>query len=317
MSKHVVSLGDLVIDLIAPVTLPIQPFHHQETRGAYLEAGGSGNFLIAGARIGLNMSAVGAIGDDVFGRFLLDVLQAEGINTQGVAVQAKTSSVLVLDLIDHARHEHVFVGSHSDGEAAPYTTEMQAIVAACDAVFAQGFTLHERPTSILLHEVFAHARRLGIPVFFDVGPTVRHLPYEQVRNILQQADILMMTEDELPLAANGLAGEAAYQDLLATGAHTLVIKQGPKGCTIVRHDHQEQVPGFVVPLVDTVGAGDCFDAAFIYGKVHGFDDRKAAQIANAVGAASVQKVGAGRNAPTCAEVNAVFKQFGVPIELPC
>jgi sugar/nucleoside kinase (ribokinase family) len=317
MSKHIVSLGDLVIDLITPVTLPIYPFQHQETRGAYLEAGGSGNFLIAGARLGLRMSAVGAIGDDVFGRFLLDVLQTEGIDTRGVAVQVNTSSVLVLDLIDQAKHEHVFVGSHGNGEAATYTEVMQTIVASADAVFVQGFTLHERPTSILLHDVLAHVRNLSIPIYFDVGPTVRHLPYKQVRAILREATVLMLTEDELPLATNGLTGEAAYQNLLSTGAHTLVIKQGAQGCTIIRHGQVEHVLGFAVTVADTVGAGDCFDAAFIYGQMYGFDDIRAGQLANAVGAASVQKVGAGRNVPTCAEVNAILKQFAVPIELPC
>jgi sugar/nucleoside kinase (ribokinase family) len=127
----------------------------------------------------------------------------------------------------------------------------------------------------------------------------------------------MMTEDEVPLAAKGLTGDPAYDYLLGLGPQMLVVKQGGAGCLIVRGDGREQVAGFSVPVVDTVGAGDCFDAAFIYGRLQGWDWRQSAVLGNAAGGAAVQKAGAGRNVPACADVQAVLRDAGVTIELVC
>lgn len=317
MTKHVVSLGDLVVDLIVPVSLPITAFQHQEARGVNPEPGGSGNFMIAGARLGMKISAIGAVGDDLFGSFLIGVLKDEGIATEGITISPATGSTIVLDLIDQRTKDHVFIGSPSQGESVEYSEVHERILKSAQALFFQGFTLHERPTAVLVPRVIQRARELNIPTYFDVGPTVRHLPFAQVQEMMGQSSVLMMTEDELPLAADGHTGEAAYDFLLRLGPALLVIKQGANGCLLVAANQRQHVPGFPVPVADTVGAGDCFDAAFIYGQLHGMSPGESATFANVVGAASVQKVGGGRNVPTCQEVKTLLQQFNVDIDFSC
>jgi sugar/nucleoside kinase (ribokinase family) len=126
-----------------------------------------------------------------------------------------------------------------------------------------------------------------------------------------------MTEDEVPLVSEGVTGEAAYEQLLAAGPQLVVVKRGASGCLLATPDMRDDVPGFTAKVVDTVGAGDCFDAAFIAGRLHGLSLHDSALLANATGAASVQKMGAGRNAPTCAEVKAILSSAGVGLEFPC
>ena len=80
--KHfkVVSFGDLVVDIVVGVShFPIEPSAHQMARFVTLEPGGSGNFLIAGAHLGLNMSALGTVGSDDFGTRMLDILKEKEI----------------------------------------------------------------------------------------------------------------------------------------------------------------------------------------------------------------------------------------------
>jgi sugar/nucleoside kinase (ribokinase family) len=317
MNKHVISLGDLVIDLLVPVTLPVEPFQHQETRGVNPEPGGSNNFMILASRVGMQVSSIGAVGDDLFGRFMLDILQSEGVNTDGITVTSASSSTLVLDLIDERTQEHVFIGSPAQGAPVTYSDAHEKLLQSAQALFMQGYTLHEQQIAALVPKVIARAHALKIPVYFDVGPTVRHLPFEKVEGSLRQSDVLMMTEDELPLAAGGHTGDEAYHFLLSLGAKLLVIKQGAEGCLLVQANHRERVPGFAVAVVDTIGAGDCFDAGFIYGQLHGMSLRQSALFANAVGAASVRKAGGGRNVPTCQEVSAVLKQFKVEVDFAC
>lgn len=306
MTPHLVSLGDLVIDLIAPVSLPILPFQHQESRALSIEPGGSGNFMITAARLGLKVSAVGVLGDDLFGRFLIDVLQAEGIDTRGIEITPGATSTVVLDLIDHHEKKHVFVGNTGDGPPASYRPEIDTVLSTAGALFFQGYSLVEKRMQALAFLVVERARSLGIPAYFDVGPTTALLLPEQIRRALELTSVVMTTEDEVPLVANGLSGEEAYAYLLGSGPELLVIKQGGEGCMVIGNAEREHVPGFAVPVVDTVGAGDCFDAAFIYGRLRGLELRQCAILANAAGAACVQKVGAGRNAPSRGEIERIL-----------
>jgi sugar/nucleoside kinase (ribokinase family) len=121
----------------------------------------------------------------------------------------------------------------------------------------------------------------------------------------------------VPLVSQGRFGHDAYDSLLAQGPRILVIKQGPAGCTVITRDRLERVPGFQVPVVDMVGAGDCFDAAFLAGYLNGLSLWECGRLANAMGAAAVGKRGAGRNMPTCDEVMALLRQVGDRIDFPC
>ena len=68
MSFSVLALGDLVADLVFTIPqLPVMAEQHQKAHSVSIEPGGAGNFLIAGARLGMGMHALGAIGDDALG----------------------------------------------------------------------------------------------------------------------------------------------------------------------------------------------------------------------------------------------------------
>ncbi|MBL8152684.1 MAG: carbohydrate kinase family protein [Anaerolineae bacterium] len=310
MKPRIVNIGDLVIDLIAPVHLPIVAFDHQESNGIRLEPGGGCNFVLMAQRLGAQIIAVGAVGADSFGGELLDILRAEGVDTRGVDAPPGSTSTLVLDLIDLAQQKHVFIGGVATGPVMAYSPAIDALVAEGQALFCQGYNLHEKRLVEVLPAALDRAVANGIPVYFDSGPTIRHFGYDQILPLIQRTTCLMMTEEELPLAADGRSGAEAYAFLLANGPEMVVVKQGPAGCTLVTAEGSQSVPGFRVAVKDTVGAGDCFDAAFLYGRLSGLEPVQAARLANATGAASVQKVGAGRAVPTRAEVQAVLDQAG-------
>jgi sugar/nucleoside kinase (ribokinase family) len=308
--KQIVTLGDLVVDLIAPVRLPILPNHHQEAPGMHLEPGGGNNVTLCAGRLGLAVAPIGVLGADPVGAFLLQCLQAEGIQTSGIISVAGEESTLVLDLIDSNTHEHVFIGSAGRNTAYPLNNVQHALVGAADAVFLQAYTLLEPHNQRFVPQVLALAQTAQCPIFFDVGPTAKHVSRATMRETMRQCTVLMMTEDEVPLAADGLQGEPAYAHLFELGIAYLLVKQGANGCTVMSPSERLHVPGFKVPVADTIGAGDCFDAAFIYGWLHNYGMRDCALLANATGAAVIQKMGAGRNVPTCAEVQGVLNQVG-------
>jgi sugar/nucleoside kinase (ribokinase family) len=72
--------------------------------------------------------------------------------------------------------------------------------------------------------------------------------------------------------------------LVALGTETVVVKQAEKGCTVVTKESHIDVPGFVVDVVDTTCAGDCFVAGYLFGISKGLSKDDAARLGNAAGA---------------------------------
>jgi sugar/nucleoside kinase (ribokinase family) len=312
---NVVSVGDLVLDIILSAKLPVTM--HQDVPYRRVEPGGAGNFTIAARHLGLNVMAVGAVGADVFGRHILDILSNEGVNISGVVAVPGSTTTLVIALTDQLSGDHVFIGHYGVGPEVPYPDHIDELIEAADAFFIQGYTLAERRVVPMALRALQRAEKLNVPIYLDVGPLIAQVSPERTRRVLERAAVILMTEEEAPLVSEGRSGEHAYEYLLASGPQTLVVKRGGSGCLLVTREQRTEVPGFPANIVDTVGAGDCFDAAFIAGQLWGFGLRDSALLANAMGAASVQKMGAGSNAPTCPEVVAVLAQAGVILEFSC
>jgi sugar/nucleoside kinase (ribokinase family) len=314
--KGVVALGDLVMDLITPVRLPIMPGENQEITSFEPQPGGGCNFLIHAARLGVPVAAVGVVGADPFGDQLTAILAEEGVDTRPVFAAPGSVTATVLDLIDHEQKLHTFVGHAAKGDPMPVTPLAKSLIEAAGAVFLQGYTLLETQMHAPLPGLLQIARVAQIPVYYDVGPPTRYADPERLRMVLTHAYGVMTTEDEVPLAAQGLTSDEAYAYLFGLGVQLIVVKRGPHGCLLVTPDGREAVPAYPVEVADTVGAGDCFNAGFLYGRMHGWSLTDCARLANASGGACAMKVGAGRNVPTRAEVAELLERHGVGLSLP-
>ncbi len=314
--KPIVSLGDLVVDLVATIeTLPVVANRHQLVDAFRVEPGGAGNFLIAGARLGQPMAAIGVLGDDAWGQHAAAILRDEQVDL--ARVRHVGTSTLVLALVD-AHGEHVFLGHNGRADPVALDEADRALIERAGALFVAGYTLCELHLQQLTREALAFARSIDVPIFFDAGPLLANAPEALVRETLAQTETLLLTEDEIPLLPGN--GEGDVAELLALGPRQVVLKRGAAGCEIwsfnglrnrdgLRNwEPQKMVdaPGYAVPVVDTAAAGDCFAAAFIGATLRGESLADCASWANAVGAAAVQKVGGGRHVPTLAEAQRVY-----------
>ena len=73
--KRLVTVGDLVLDLVVDARLPLHPDQHQTAKRLQFEAGGACTTILAARRMGLDVAALGTVGDDLQGRMLLDILR--------------------------------------------------------------------------------------------------------------------------------------------------------------------------------------------------------------------------------------------------
>jgi ribokinase len=318
MGNHIVSIGDLVLDIILPASLPVYPGEHQNLASRSTEPGGAANFIITALNLGAAVSATGTVGDDFYGERILRPMQERGAKLEHVVVVPGSTSTVVITLTDRDTGEHVFVGNYGGGDDVPYPAGMDATIDRADAIFVEGYTLAETRVVPMALRALEYAVKAGKPIYTDVGPLLHFGEKEHIQWLLRNTYLLFLTEDEAPLITEGLHDEEAYARLLVEGPEIAVVKRGPQGCKILSHNWWYDVPGFPVDtIVDTVGAGDCFDAAFMVGMLHGLDIEQCGLLANATGAANIQKIGAGANAPTCREIMHELDKVGKKVDFSC
>jgi sugar/nucleoside kinase (ribokinase family) len=290
-------LGDLVADLIVPVErLPLLPDKHGWAEGIFLEPGGAGNVLVAARRMNLSVAALGHLGADRYGAETLAMLEAEGVDLRHVAIQPDRSTVLCIVLADRL-NQHVYLGIKDDVGLWPFPQDWHAVIRQARALYTDGYTLRDILAPEDVFAAFTTARSAGAPVFFDPGPSVEFIPSQQVERVLAATDVLLLAEPEAALLSPIQDQVERARSLLAFGPSVVILKLGGEGCLVATGDEMHHVPGFSVSVVDTVGAGDSFAAAFIAGRLRGGTLRDCAVLANAMGALAVTQRGAGTRIP--------------------
>jgi fructokinase len=259
----VVALGELVIDLV-PVCGP-----DGQACFAPKPGGAPGNVAVGVTRLGGRAAMLSKVGDDAFGRQLLETLVENDVATEGVRTthDSPTSLAVVTVTPDGDRDFLIYRKGSADSTYAPDEVLTEIIR---DARF-----LHVG--SLWLGEpVCAAAQRLAVRVAREAGTLVSvdvnlrpalWRTAEQMRAIAlaaaAEADILKVSEEELQLMAgtSDLAEGLARLGCLAR--RLTAVTFGAGGALLAPRERQVRVSGFPVSVVDTVGCGDAFVASLL------------------------------------------------------
>jgi len=337
----VVALSNLCVDVVVPVgeLPPSDPALRQQLLAdltasppppSAWEVGGNTNFLIAASRIGLRAASAGHLGDDAYGRFTRDVLRAEGVARVVPVADAPGApgSTLVCYVLVDGAGRHSFVSSYDFGPW-PLLGDVPGVSAGCRAlledtaaVWANGFVFDELPAGSVLGACEA-ARGAGAAVLFDPGPRVWTMQEGERRDALEAAlrlsDVVLVTEEEGHAMTGVGDAEGIGRALLrrsGSGTEWVVVKRGADGATLVRRGEGGSlaVPGYAVPVADTVGCGDSFASAVALGYCRGLGELPTLALANAVGAATATGRGAGRQVATARRVLEILQTQGAGAE---
>jgi sugar/nucleoside kinase (ribokinase family) len=311
MKPTIITIGDIVADLITVVRLPVMPGELIMTTPPLFEPGGACNFGITATRLGLNISMIGAPGDDLWGRMLLEALHEEGIDTRFVTPLqgVPTTLVQVLADVDAFTQTYISFPVPSTG-AYRITKAIREAISAAQGLFIQGYTLNEDYLWEICYSAMEYALQVKCPIFFDPGPLFARAPRERQLYALERADMILTTEAELYTLYPNLEINALYQTLFAGRLRELVVKRGEHGCRVVTPQGISDIPAYPVQAIGSAGAGDSFDAAYVFGSVYGWALTDRAKLANATAAIKVTRLGGGRQAPQRAEVVALLRASG-------
>jgi sugar/nucleoside kinase (ribokinase family) len=253
-------------------------------------------FACGAARLGLNVAFIGFCGDDVFGRFMLDEMQKRNIDVNSVIVRpdGQTGLSVILNRgLDRA------ILTHAGLIAALQSSDIS------DTLFRQTRHLHIASYFLQtmlqpdLPDIFRRAHSFGLTTSLDTNydPSEKWTGFDE---LLSVTNVFLLNEKE----ARSLSGEANL-DLaahkLGSKVETLAVKLGEDGALGIRGGQNVRVPSVPVDVVDAVGAGDSFDAGFIYGYLHNWELEKALRLACVCGALSTRKAGGTEGQPTLDE----------------
>lgn len=294
-------IGDLVADIIMPVNkLPLMPNEHDWADGLFTELGGACTTMVAARRVDLSIATLAMLGDDSYGQQVTQMLADEGVDVSHVKAMKGRQTVLCVVVTDKAG-QHVFLGIKDDKPPERCPPSWKEIVLQTRSLFTNGYTLRDllNPHDVL--DLLQLARKQKIPIFFDPGPSIEYLGDDILAQVLKLTDILLLTTEEAKYLVKYKGAEAATT-LRTFGPPVVVLKAGAEGCYVAAEDIVIHHPGFDVEVVDTVGAGDAFVAAFIAGYLRQGDWRECAALANAMGGAVVATQGAGRCVPDAGQI---------------
>jgi sugar/nucleoside kinase (ribokinase family) len=310
----IIVFGDLLVDLSLRLEhFPLRAGEMQQSPFVELGPGGACNVAIACRRFGLDVTCLGEIGDDEFGEIVRRGLAAEGIDVRQMAVSSGTRTPLAGVLVDEAG-EPAYIGFPGTLGLGRLLSSWEPAIESAQGVFTDGWAEHPGAARMRM-DFLQRAGHQGVPTFFDPGPGNPALDNSWHREAIGATKILLLNLDE----ARNLTGMESAQDsakaLGEMGPELVIVKLGASGCLARRGEEAVELPGIPVPLVDATGAGDSVAGAVIYAWLRGLDLTSLVRLANAAGAAKVQKRGTGRNVPTLDEIRAVLQRTeGDPAE---
>jgi len=303
--KRYCVVGSLNMDMVTRVDRFPAPGETLRGQSFHVYPGGKGaNQAVALARLGARVEMVGALGDDVLGRRYRELLTALQIGAAGVAETSEIGTGTASIEVTSAGDNHIIIVAGANDTVTPaYIESQRDRITACEYLLIQ---LEIPIESLTLAAQIASAR--GIPVIFDPAPApARALSPE----LYTAVSILTPNETEARL----LTGEDTDTDsgihragrcLIARGVQRVVIKAGKRGAFLVEPETFVHVPGFAVDVVDTVAAGDSFNAGLAVALGGGANLGDAIRFANATGALSTTREGAQSAMPSAGEVRALL-----------
>lgn len=288
--RKVAVVGSLNMDIVVEADAP--PKAGETTFGTsvrFVPGGKGANQAYGLAKLGADVSMIGALGQDAFGERIAADMREAGVAMDGVKRLHDAATGVASILLTESDNRIVVVPG-ANARCLPQDVDAnREEIAAADVLLVQ----LEIPLETVTHAVRT-AKALGKTVVLNPAPA-RELPDE----LLALVDVLTPNEHELA-RISGIDGDAeqAMAGLLRRGARAVVTTLGAQGCAYAGEDGAiGREPGHRVEVVDTTGAGDAFNAGLAYAIAGGEPLADAVRFAGRVAALSVTKFGAQAGMP--------------------
>jgi len=288
-SFDVAIAGEINLDLILyglPTQMPVE----RELLGSDFRATlGSSSAIVAHnlATLGSRVCFTTMVGNDDFGRIALERLSSSGVDTSSVIHHPSIASGVTL-LLPHGGERHILTYPGTIAELGVAALSIEHLEQArhfhLSSLYLQR-GLHER-----LPQLFGRLKSAGLTISLDTNDDPNDEWGAPLYDLLPYVDVFLPSESEICRIARTEDLDSAVA-ALAAHVPTIVVKRGSRGARVYEGGHIVDVPAMTMTPVDTIGAGDSFDAGFLRAWLAGRNTVMAARAGNITGALSTQGAG--------------------------
>ncbi|WP_226628685.1 bifunctional 5-dehydro-2-deoxygluconokinase/5-dehydro-2-deoxyphosphogluconate aldolase [Alloyangia pacifica] len=295
--------------------------------------GGSPTNIACGtARLGMKSALISRVGDEHMGRFILEQLAREGVETKGVATDPeRLTALVILGIRDQEQFPLIFYRENCADMALCEDDIDEAFIASARAVVPTGTHLSHENTRAAVLKALELAKKHGAQTALDIDyrpnlwGVLGHGDGEsrfaesaevtaQLQSTLHLFDLIVGTEEEFHIAGGSTDTLEALRNVRKVSDATLVCKRGPMGATAFEGaipdslDGGQTGPGFPIEVFNVLGAGDGFMSGLLKGWLDGEDWPTTLKYANACGAFAVSRHGCTPAYPSWEELQYFFER---------
>ncbi|NLW42530.1 MAG: ribokinase [Tissierellia bacterium] len=269
-----------------------------------VQRGGKGqNQAIQMARLGAEVSMIGAVGSDGDGKELIDGLKLENIDTTGMIIKEGPSGTASIYVNSEGQNNIVvYPGANFQLTKEDIDSKLD-ILKNADICVMQ----NEIPLDVIYH-VLELCRKLDVAMVHNPAPAVK----EFEKKYLGLIDYFVPNETEMELILNRELDsdvESMAREVLQLGCKNIIITLGSKGSLLVNDEKVYSQEALRVKAVDTTAAGDSYIGGFVAGLARGFDLERAMEYGTISSALTVTKPGAVDALPYRKDVDEMEKRL--------
>jgi len=306
MKKKIVMFGSFVVDLMARG--PHLPAPGESLKGSMFKMGPGGkgfNQSVAAQKAGADITLVMKLGRDSFAEIALQAMKELQMDTGHLLYSETEPTACALIMVEEKTSQNAII----------------VVLGACESIRAEEVDsisdlLDESDYMLTQLETNTDAAEYAIELAYQKGVKVilNPAPVQKIREeILKKVDIITPNEVEAEqitgICVDGEENAARAADwFLKRGVGQVVITLGSRGVYLSDGKKSGMIPAFVVPALDTTGAGDAFNGGLAAALAEGADIWEAARFASAVAALSVQRLGTSPSMPDRKEIDAFLEE---------
>jgi len=278
--------------------------------------GDTSNVVVAASRLGLRSGYLTRVGDDLLEEALLRMWRKENVDTDPIIIEQGSFTGIYIIVRDNGRHKFIYL--RKDSAASHLSPQDVDAFLFRDLKVFQTSSITQAISSSSCDAVFRGiemAKENKVLVTYDLNVRTTLWSIERARSIVRHTiplvDVVMLSMEDAVSVFGKMSKEEYVKKILNMGPKIVALKIGSDGCLIGDSGKLIHIPSYKPsePIVDTSGAGDTFDAAFIYGLLSKWDLSTIGIYANIAGALTSTRVGCTLASPYKEEIEKEFNSM--------
>ncbi|MEQ9715558.1 MAG: carbohydrate kinase family protein [Candidatus Asgardarchaeia archaeon] len=271
--------------------------------------GGAANFAVSISRLGKKVGFIGCIGDDENGKFFVESIRSEGVDTTFLRILSGYITGFTL-IFNTEKGEHVMYTYRGANNELSITEDMVEYISKAKILHLASIKQK------VIEQAVSVKEKTGILLSVDPGKTTLLIGYDKLKYLFRNIDLLFINRVEF----KAFVGSEPTEDLVHKIAKELNIilsvQLGDRGSFVSNGEKTYHIPSFKIKnILDTTAAGDAYAAGFIFGLLNKLEVKDCAFLGHAVAALKIQKIGTQKAMPYLNDLKNFLREQKVEISI--